>query len=121
MPVAALGPNSTLLPSNPKDLALVHQWQAFADQEIVHKHGFANRILANVIPYTKPAFTAAYDLLLQRLTTLENVFLHKTYAVGERITLADLALQGALNNVFSGLVDASARAKFPNLVRYVET
>jgi glutathione S-transferase len=32
--VAELGPNSTLIPSDPKEKALVRQWVYFADQEV---------------------------------------------------------------------------------------
>ena len=62
-----------------------------------------------------------FDAAMQRLQQIDSIFLHKTYAVGERITLADIFMVTALTNAFTSIVDASCRAKLPNLVRYVDT
>lgn len=47
--------------------------------------------------------------------------LHRTFIVGERVTIADIFLATALTNAFTGLVDASNREKIPNVVRYVDS
>ncbi|KAK1921338.1 hypothetical protein DB88DRAFT_500426 [Papiliotrema laurentii] len=119
--VASLGPNQTIAPSDPKEAAKVNQWKYFADQEIFIKHSIANGILAGRFAYSKPTFQGIYDLLLQRLDTLDKVLLSKTFLVGERITLADVFVVSALQNAFTGLVDKAARSKIPNVVRYFET
>jgi len=120
--LAAIGPNSTsILPSDPKDLALVHQWQCTADQEIWIKHAGCAQLLSGGYPYNKGTFNAIYESLLKRLANIDEILLHRTYCVGERITLADIFLATALNNVFSGVVDKVARDKLPNLVRFVTT
>ncbi|ORY23560.1 hypothetical protein BCR39DRAFT_549190 [Naematelia encephala] len=119
--VASLGPNQTILPSDPKELALVHQWMSLADQEIFIKHAHANGLLIGRFPYSKPTFTAMYEGLLKTLTTVDGILAHKTFVVGERITLGDIILVTAVVKAFTGIVDAAARAKLPNLVRYVET
>lgn len=62
-----------------------------------------------------------YEIVVGRLTTLDKILLHKTYLVGERLTLADIFVVTALGNVFTGLVDKSAREKIPNVVRYFYT
>jgi elongation factor 1-gamma len=66
-------------------------------------------------------FTGLYDRFLKRLQDLDSVLLHKTFLVGERITLADVFVVTSLTNAFTGLVDAAAREKLPNLVRYVDS
>jgi elongation factor 1-gamma len=70
---------------------------------------------------TPQTFDAAYKALLNRLAQVDKIFLHQTYCVGERITLADIFLVTALNNAFSGKVDKAARDNLPNLVRFVTT
>ena len=62
-----------------------------------------------------------YDKLIARLQLLDQILLTKTYLVGERITLADVFVVTALTNVFTGMVDKSAREKIPNVVRLVDT
>lgn len=119
--VAGLGQNQTILPSDPKDLALCHQWQCIADQEIFVKHGACLSLLSGNVPYSKPTFQALFDRVLNTLQTIDGIMLHRTFVVGERITLGDVFLVTALVNAFTGLVDASHREKLPNLVRYVET
>jgi elongation factor 1-gamma len=58
---------------------------------------------------------------MQRLRKLDAIMLHRTFIVGERVTIADIFLATALTNAFTGLVDASNREKIPNVVRYVDS
>jgi elongation factor 1-gamma len=119
--VAELGPNQTILPADLKQKALVQQWMFFADQEIMIKVATANAIFSNRYPYHKGIYTAILDSVNARLATLEQVLLDRTWLVGERITLADVFVATALTNAFSGPIDASMRAKIPNVVRYLNT
>ncbi|ORX41290.1 hypothetical protein BD324DRAFT_55327 [Kockovaella imperatae] len=119
--VATLAPNSTVVPSDKKQLALCHQWQCFADQEIYMKHNAASTIINGSVPYNKVTYQFFFDKLVSRLETLEKILADKTFLVGERITIADICVATALTNVFSGLVDKSIRAKLPNTLRYLDS
>jgi elongation factor 1-gamma len=55
------------------------------------------------------------------LAQLNDHLNNQTWLVGERITIADVFVATALGNMFTGLIDASMRAKIPNVVRYFET
>jgi elongation factor 1-gamma len=105
-----------LIPSDPKDLALVRQWSYIADSEIWIGHN-----IANYCPYAKPTFTAIVDTIVKRLTVIEEHLSDKTFLVGERVTIADVLVASAIHNAFCHLIDAPVRAKLPNVVRYVET
>jgi elongation factor 1-gamma len=94
---------------------------AFADQEIFLRHSTAYAIFINVLPYTKPSYTAAVERTQSRLTVLDKILLDRTYIVGERITLADVFIATALANAFSGHIHAELRKQIPNVVRYFET
>jgi elongation factor 1-gamma len=94
---------------------------AFADQEIFLRHSVAYQLFSNVLPYTKPAYTAAVERTQARLAVLDKVLLDRTYIVGERITLADVSLVTALTFAFSGHIHAELRKQTPNVVRYFET
>ncbi|WVQ94239.1 hypothetical protein IAU59_001317 [Kwoniella sp. CBS 9459] len=119
--VAELGPNSTLIPSDPKQKAEVHAWQCTADQELFIPGSFLNGMLSGKYPYTKPAFQTIQDKITSRLTVIDNILVKKTFLVGERITLADIFIATALTNLFTSNYDALLRAKIPNVVRFVET
>ncbi|KAK4684741.1 elongation factor 1-gamma, partial [Tremellales sp. Uapishka_1] len=116
--VAGLGANSTLIPTDKGDAARVHQYQAFADQEIFVPASLTNGILAGRIPYNKSTFSSLLDRVMARLTALNTDLSDKTFLVGERITLADIFIATALVNAFTSLIDAPLRAKVPHLVRY---
>jgi elongation factor 1-gamma len=66
-------------------------------------------------------YTAIVDAVNARLATLDQILLDRTWLVGERITLADVFVCTALTNAFSGPIDASMRAKLPNVTRYLNT
>ncbi|BEI99204.1 hypothetical protein CcaverHIS631_0402470 [Cutaneotrichosporon cavernicola] len=118
---ASLAPNSDLVPADKEVAAEVREWQYFADQEIMIKTGVAMRMLNNRLPYNKPVFEGVLGEVMGRLETLDKILLKKTYIVGERLTIADIFLATSLTNSFTSLVDASLRAKVPNVVRYTNT
>ncbi|WVQ72335.1 hypothetical protein IAR50_001886 [Cryptococcus sp. DSM 104548] len=119
--VAEIGANQTLIPSDPKGKAIVHSWQATADQEIFIPSGIANGMLAGRIPYHKPIYQAVVDKIVGRIQVINEILLDQTFLVGERITLADIFIVTALTNIFTSWFDAAARAQVPNVVRYVNT
>lgn len=76
--------------------------------------------LSNLLKLHSQTFQGVFDALMVTLQKIDGIMLHRTFVVGERITLGDIFMVTALVNAFSGLVDASYRAKLPNLVRYVD-
>lgn len=78
-------------------------------------------MLANRIPFNKPAYEAILNEIVGRLEVLDKVLIKRTFIVGERLTIADIFLGTALTNSFTSIIDASIRAKIPNVVRYVNT
>jgi len=119
--LAASGANSTLIPTDAKDLARAHQWTNFGDQSIFARVSVANYMIANRIPYTKPAYTAVVDILLDQLTHLDTVLLDRTFLVGERITIADVIVGSAAAYALSSHVHVGLHDKIPNVIRYVNT
>ena len=119
--MARAGPNSTLIPSDPKLAAEVSQWNYFAQTEIFIPTAYANRIFRNVYPYHKGVFNAIVDGINGRLATLDKQLSGSTWLVGERVTLADVFVGSALAFAFTNVIDAAGRKKIPNVVRYYET
>lgn len=78
-------------------------------------------MLANRIPYNKPVLEGILNEIVGRLEVLDKILIKRTFIVGERLTIADIFLASALTNSFTSIVDASIRAKVPNVVRYVNT
>ncbi|EJT47507.1 hypothetical protein A1Q1_03619 [Trichosporon asahii var. asahii CBS 2479] len=119
--LGGLNPESGIVPTDAEKLADVRQWQYFADQELFVKSAPAFYMLIGRIPYSKPAFDAIIAAVTQRLEVLNAELLRKTFIVGERLTIADIFLASALLFIFSTTIDATIRAKVPNVVRYFNT
>lgn len=51
--VVAQAPNSTLLPSDPKEAALVEQWISLATSEIGTPTSLINQLCHSTLPYNK--------------------------------------------------------------------
>ena len=59
--------------------------------------------------------------VLKILEVLNNIFLNKTYLVGERITLADIAIYSTLVKLYNEYLDVNMKKKYQNLTRWFET
>ncbi|KAJ9096158.1 hypothetical protein QFC20_006491 [Naganishia adeliensis] len=112
-----------LIPSDVKQAAEVSQWVNIADQELAVPHAAVTGMMAGYIAFAKPVQTSLLQKLTQRLQTLDRVLATRTFIVGDRLTLADIALGSVLFSLTTGHghIDAAARAKIPNVVRYLET
>lgn len=78
-------------------------------------------MLIGRLPYSKPTFDGVIAAVVQRLEVLNAELLRKTFLVGERLTIADIFVGSALAFIFSTTIDATIRAKIPNVVRYFNT
>ncbi|KAI0000808.1 elongation factor 1-gamma [Russula compacta] len=120
--IASLAPNSTLIGHGATEAALVDQWVAFVDADIVHYNTLILELVKGAIsPYNKPIHTVFQERLKTALTLLEKHLATRTFLATERITLADVALAAELQLAFSATVDAPLRAKLPNVLRHYET
>ncbi|TFK48182.1 elongation factor 1-gamma [Heliocybe sulcata] len=119
--VATLAPNVPLLGSNPEEAALIDQWASFAESEVSAFTVLIFQLVKGIVPYTKPLHTIFTERQVRSLETLEKHLATRTYLVGERITLADITLASAMLRAVTVAVDASVRAKIPNVIRHFET
>lgn len=78
-------------------------------------------MLIGRLPYSKPTYDAVLAAVVARLETFNQELLRKTFLVGERLTIADIFAATALTFAFSTTIDATIRAKIPNVVRYWNT
>ncbi len=58
---------------------------------------------------------------LRALNTLNAHLSSRTFFVGERITLADIAVAAYIMRALPFTIDAEIRSKVPNLIRHFET
>ncbi|KAN0120619.1 hypothetical protein V8E52_004446 [Russula decolorans] len=120
--IASLAPNSTLIGHGATEGALVDQWVAFVDADISRYNTLVLQLVkGNISPYNKPIHTVFQDRLSSALVILEKHLTTRTYLATERISLADIVLAAELQSAFSTTVDASLRAKLPNVLRHYET
>lgn len=95
------------------------QWISFAD----------NQLLPSVISWTfsltKKSKGSNSDVakedLLQSLKGLDKILLSKTYFVGERISMADIALFTTLQPLYSNQESLEAAKKNRNVTRWYRT
>jgi len=119
--VASLSTTPNLLGNTKEEAALVDQWISFATGEIHHHLYILRGMFSHQVPYNKVFDTHCRDQLTRALTTLDGFLLKNTFAVGHRISLADLFLAGALQTAFITVLDTPTSEKLPNLRRYFET
>ncbi|CED83369.1 Translation elongation factor EF-1 gamma [Phaffia rhodozyma] len=119
--LARSAPNSGLIPSDPKEAALIDQWVSFAETEINERISVATGMINNFIPYNKPVFQSRIEKVTAALTFLDNYLSTRTFLVGERITLADITVASVLADAFSRHYGAEDQKKFSNAVRFEQT
>ncbi|KAI0702824.1 elongation factor 1-gamma [Cerioporus squamosus] len=120
--IASLAPNSTLLPSDSKQAALVDQWVSFADSEInAHTVIIFQLVKGILTPYAKPIHTTLAERQIRSFKTLESYLSTRTFLVGERITLADITIASVIQRALTTTLDAPLRAELPNVIRHFET
>ncbi|KXN82397.1 Elongation factor 1-gamma, partial [Leucoagaricus sp. SymC.cos] len=119
--VANLAPNANLFGTTPEEAALVGQWSHAAETEVDTYDTWVCYLCKGVYPYNKAMETALYERLERSLAVLESHISTRTFFVTERITYADIAVAIYIGKAVRSTIDASRRAKIPNLIRHLET
>uniref|UniRef100_A0A914HK53 Elongation factor 1-gamma n=1 Tax=Globodera rostochiensis TaxID=31243 RepID=A0A914HK53_GLORO len=112
-----LGQNSAYLPQNPE----MDQWIGWAECNL----------LPNVLSYVLPSVSAAkidsntLELakkeLLAQLSIFNQILLHKTFLVGERLSLADISAAANLLPAYQHVLGDAARSELENVNRWFQT
>jgi elongation factor 1-gamma len=111
----------SLMGSNAGEKAEIVQWLDLADDE------FLPHVLAWTLPalsamqYNKNQVDASKKELLRLLGILNEFLLTRTYLVGERITLADVALALDLLPAYQYVLEPELRRPFINVSRWLTT
>ncbi|KAF7327190.1 Elongation factor 1-gamma [Mycena kentingensis (nom. inval.)] len=120
--LAGLAQGKGLLGKTAEEAALVDQWIHLVESEVDFNTSQINYLVRGILaPYTKPIHNTFLERQLRGLTTLEKHIASRTYFVGERITLADLAIASFVQRACGITIDTATRAKLPNLMRHIET
>ena len=110
--VAHQDPNTTLIPKDTKSYVSVLQWCSFANAEVLPALGLWFRPIIGRDPYNKKSVEQAEVRIKRVLSFLENVLLHQTYLVGERLTIADLIMTAHLDRGFQYVYHLCDRTEF---------
>ncbi|GFO30176.1 elongation factor 1-gamma [Plakobranchus ocellatus] len=113
--------NSQLHGENNKDAALIQQWISFSDNEILPASCTWVFPCLGITQFNKPDTERAKEQVKKVLTVLNDHFLTRTFAVGERVTLADISLACNLQSLYEMVLDDGFRKPFQNVNRWFTT
>uniref|UniRef100_H3B5X3 valine--tRNA ligase n=1 Tax=Latimeria chalumnae TaxID=7897 RepID=H3B5X3_LATCH len=107
--------------SSAKEVTLVQQWVNFADNEAIQAAcGWAFPVLG-VMKANKQALERAQQELKKLLQVLDDYLKLRTYLVGERITLADIAVSCSLLLPYKYVLEPALRKSYVNVNRWFLT
>lgn len=109
--------------SNAFTFSEVLQWLSYADNHILPAVlGWIVPCLSKNVPNNvKTNIKTSKEDVLSSLKKLNNILLTKTYLVGERISLADIAVFTALMPLYEHVLDPASRKQYTNLNRWFFT
>ncbi|XP_033333282.2 alanine--tRNA ligase, cytoplasmic [Megalopta genalis] len=109
--------------NDPFAFTQILQWLNYADNHILPAvSGWVVPCLSENIPnYMKANIKTSKEDLLSSLKKLNNILFTKTYLVGERISLADIAMFTTLIPLYEYVFDAASRKPYSNLNRWFLT
>lgn len=107
--------------SSPEERAEVVQWMDLADEEFL-PHVLAWTLPAlSAMPNNKNQVESSKQELLRLLGILNEYLLTRTYLVGERISLADVALALDLLPAYQNVLEPELRRPYINVSRWLTT
>lgn len=120
-------PESGLVPLDPQGQAEVAQWQGFVDfsilSNLIFVYGTIGGHYKDVGPLT---LQARYNAAVDNLRKLDVVLARKAaekkpaFLVGDKVTLADIAVVSGLVRGYQGLYDAEIQARYPHVTQYTK-
>ncbi|XP_040266086.1 elongation factor 1-gamma [Bufo bufo] len=113
--------NEELRGSSRLDQAQVLQWVSFADNHIVPPASAWVFPTLGIMQFNKQATEQAKEEVKLILATLDAHLKTRTFLVGERITLADIAVTCSLLWLYKQVLDPSFRQPFGNVTRWFVT
>lgn len=101
--------------------AQILQWLGFADSEILPASCAWVFPILGILQYQKSNVDRAKEDLKHAMKALNAHLLTRTYLVGERISLADIALACTLLQLYTNAFDPEFRKSFQNVNRWFTT
>jgi len=101
--------------------AQVVQWMCMADNEILPASCTWVFPTMGIMQFNKNATDRAKEDIKAALKTLNDHLLTRTFLVGERVTLADIAVACTLLNLYKQVLDPNFRKPFLNVTRWFTT
>merc|ERR1711982_140465 len=101
--------------------AQVVQWMCMADNEILPAACTWVFPTMGIMQYNKTATERAKEDIKAALKTLNEHLLTRTFLVGERLSLADIAVACTMISLYTQVLDAEFRKPFVNVTRWFNT
>merc|ERR1712173_450220 len=101
--------------------AQVVQWMCMADNEILPASCTWVFPTMGIMQFNKNATDRAKEDIKSAMKTLNDHLLTRTFLVGERLTLADIAVACTLLNLYKQVMDPNFRKPFMNVTRWFTT
>lgn len=101
--------------------AQILQWCSFADQNLLPAVLGWTLPSISAMNFNKQQFDESKNEVLRLLHDLDSFLLSRTFLVGERISLADIAVSCNLLPAYQHVFDAEVRKPFVNVNRWFET
>ncbi|KAK4195516.1 glutathione S-transferase [Triangularia verruculosa] len=121
--IASSGPASAqLLGSDPKTSALIEQWALFGETELSSATvPPLLMVLAKMIPYDEARYTQCAGNLERAVKRLEEAVKDgRKFLVGDKLSLADLAVLGPMQLAGKFLFDGEMRKQAPSVEGYLK-
>merc|ERR1719439_369902 len=101
--------------------AQVVQWMCMADNEILPAACTWVFPTMGIMQYNKTATERAKEDIKAALKTLNDHLLSRTFLVGERLSLADIAVACTMLSLYTQVLDPEFRKPFVNVTRWFNT
>merc|ERR1739849_27272 len=99
----------------------VVQWMCMADNEILPAACTWVFPTMGIMQFNKNATERAKEDIKSALKTLNEHLLTRTFLVGERLTLADIAVACTMLSLYKQVLDPAFRKPFVNVTRWFTT
>jgi len=118
--VAKLG-DKQFYGKNAFEAGAIDQWIDFSATELDLPAQTWVFSLQGVIPYDSEGVEISKEAIKKAFVVLNQYFLTRTFLVGERFSLADVAVLSSLEPLYRLVLDPSFRRPFPNVNRWFNT